>query len=1017
MNPRHSHWRFAPYLVFLSLLAALPSLAQVRAGAAGLRLVPGARHEGMAGAFTGAVDELPAIYLNPAALGFARQWQWSATYNKWIADIYQASFVASRRLNFLGLCHTSAALGLTYLGMPDFDSTDGKAPAVSANDVLASFALSQRFGSGPIAVGANVKYLRSELGAYHEQTVATDIGLLVHPLRFRLLGASRGFGEYGYVSAGVSLLNLGKDLKFANHGTPLPRMWRAGASFHSGTHHGLQVLLAADVAQVKSEPVTAALGTELWWSGYAGLRMGYSFDDDQFNNFVFGAGLQLFGLFNSSGSRWGRDNNAARLDVASATKDELFGATYRGSLSHYPVLPESFDLLSPDHNEFLYDDSALLQWQASRDPDPFDNARYLLLVAYDDSLQIRRAMNTALKDFAALLEKTPRDGFLVFTEVDSNAYRLPGLFGGDYYWAVVAFDKDRHVRLAGAGHQGMRRFTVADQNLMITGTEMTPPEWVEENADLVVTSIEFEHSPWITTTPEQGTLRVTVENRGRLKVDSVRLALYDRFLGAAGSPTNALTEKNGLSLVHAKTDSSLGSRAIEGLALGEHRVLEFPWQTGLSGRHKLIAMVDEVQTVPELERQNNHLSKIFSTIPKGNVVCPPVNVVLNINDLSNDVPFIAVAFFDKGEARVEAEHLRRWALASPLKTLAQRMRANPNRKIKLQGYADPLSEESSVTLADARSTAVRDELITHGALPEQISMLPGKVLDSRRLPANADDAEAVLQERRCVNILADTSTSAALFQPMHVEIKDSVYTPVTFSMNLQFSEPLTFSELLLNQSQTADRLRLSGSADSCLQTLPEVVGWDVSVTSCPGDWIGKSFAYELRVQDKAGRHFRTRESTARLDAAKLQVKHQIYGPAKFGKAEPLYELYWAVLFSELSRMLNDKTLRVRFIGHACSIGSLEVNEKLSRLRAEKFRERFLEEIRARMPEHYAELQDRVDLAVGLGETVPLRIDVDNSTRALVGNNRSPLGRWLNRRIEVTFYTPTEQLTSAEPRVK
>jgi outer membrane protein OmpA-like peptidoglycan-associated protein len=678
------------------------------------------------------------------------------------------------------------------------------------------------------------------------------------------------------------------------------------------------------------------------------------------------------------------------------------------------LLPESFDFTSPANHELLYDTNPLLQWQSTIDPDPYDNVRYLVLAAYDDSMKVRQAINLAKVDFEHLLGQTSGDGWAACAAVDSNRYRMADLTGGDYFWTIIAYDGDRHIRLAGAGGENIRRFTVVDQNLMITEGQ-PPAQWLSENLDVAIKSMVFEPISWITTTPEQGIVRVTVENRGRLKLDSLLVAVYDRFSPPADSIPPLFTDKDGAGQAPAMFDSLIGASVIKNLAADEQRVLKFDWQTNRVGRHTLVAVVDEGQAIPELNEDNNRLAEVFSTIPKGTVSCPPSTIAFNIDDLSNDVPFIAVAYFDKGSARVNGDYLRRWPLTPPLQVLAERLKAYPGRRISVQGFADPVSGENSAALADQRSAAVRDELIAGGASPDQIAVLPGKVLPGRRLPANAEDAEAVLQERRCVNIVADDATAAVLFQPIHTDIIDTTFVPVNFDVDLRLSEPLTWSAFFIRLPHAADSLFILAPVDSTQSVARDVVEWSLQGVPNPAAWIGKPFAYAMHVQDRLGRHFRTRESSARLDSSALHVRHQIYGPAKFGKAEPLYEFYWNVLFAELSRMLSDKTLRVRFIGHACSIGSLEINEKLSQLRAAKFRERFLEEIRVRLPENYAELQDRVDLAVGLGETVPLRVDLDSATRVLLGNNRTPLGRVLNRRIEVTFYTPTEQLTSAEPR--
>src|SRR5262245_17642497 len=65
--------------------ALSPSLfAQIRTGASFLRMMPGARQQGIAASTTGVIDEFYTIYANPGATGLLREWQWSASYSKWI---------------------------------------------------------------------------------------------------------------------------------------------------------------------------------------------------------------------------------------------------------------------------------------------------------------------------------------------------------------------------------------------------------------------------------------------------------------------------------------------------------------------------------------------------------------------------------------------------------------------------------------------------------------------------------------------------------------------------------------------------------------------------------------------------------------------------------------------------------------------------------------------------------------------------------------------------------------------
>ncbi len=96
-------WLCAIALVWL---AAIPAFGQVRSGGAFLKVLPGARHQGMAGSLTGVIDELHALYANPGATGFLRQWQWSAAYTEWIADSYNLSFYYGKQLRTPWSKHT-----------------------------------------------------------------------------------------------------------------------------------------------------------------------------------------------------------------------------------------------------------------------------------------------------------------------------------------------------------------------------------------------------------------------------------------------------------------------------------------------------------------------------------------------------------------------------------------------------------------------------------------------------------------------------------------------------------------------------------------------------------------------------------------------------------------------------------------------------------------------------------------------------------------------------------------------
>jgi len=83
-------------------------------------------------------------------------------------------------------------------------------------------------------------------------------------------------------------------------------------------------------------------------------------------------------------------------------------------------------------------------------------------------------------------------------------------------------------------------------------------------------------------------------------------------------------------------------------------------------------------------------------------------------------------------------------------------------------------------------------------------------------------------------------------------------------------------------------------------------------------------------------------------------------------------------------------MRVRFEGHACTIGPEGVNKRLSERRAKAFHSGFLEYLRNEHPEDFDTFSARMDQAVGYGESLPLQIKKTNGEVILIGKNNSPI---------------------------
>ena len=61
-------------------------------------------------------------------------------------------------------------------------------------------------------------------------------------------------------------------------------------------------------------------------------------------------------------------------------------------------------------------------------------------------------------------------------------------------------------------------------------------------------------------------------------------------------------------------------------------------------------------------------------------------------------------------------------------------------------------------------------------------------------------------------------------------------------------------------------------------------------------------------------------------------------------------------------------------------------------------------VRSAYPNRYSSILRRIEMPVGFGEKEPLRVKLKGQRNTLLGDNESPVGRYLNRRIMVLLYT-------------
>ncbi|MDZ7376063.1 MAG: hypothetical protein ONB13_05535, partial [candidate division KSB1 bacterium] len=489
--------------------------------------MPGTRELGVAGTLTGGLDYSYSFYANPGATGFLREWQWSASYTKWIADSYNASFLYGRRIKTYWSQQTRLAIGVNYLGIPEFDSSNETAAPVSGNNLLITTSLGQpiNFLSPNISIGANIKFLNSRLAQFEANSLMIDYGLLFRTDQLQWLNPSSHLFHKTILSAGIAVTNLGSPVKYSAVATPLPTMFPAGLALNLGSHDGLQLNIGTDYRRVRDEQGFFSFGSEINWSQFISMRMGYSLEPNILGHFTFGASLQLDDAMMKN-LIIGR-NNSLRLDFASNQSIELIAAPYHGSVTHFPSGPEQFNLTGPAADAQLDQKNVTLAWQDTRDPDLFDDINYRLLVD-TDSLKVARIIELAKKDNDKLFDYLDRqDDLKVNRSLQQTWYELNNLKPGDYYWAVFSFDKDRHLRFAEMKNHPIARFHIA----------APAPK---------IIALTFDYHPWITEDDYQGKIEIAVGNFGIGTAQNLVLSIYDSTgaLWADGSSRSTRSDEN-----------------------------------------------------------------------------------------------------------------------------------------------------------------------------------------------------------------------------------------------------------------------------------------------------------------------------------------------------------------------------------------------------------------------------------------------------------------------------------------
>lgn len=306
--------RLTTLLLCLFLAFAIPCFGQGdnKIGSAGLKFLEidtNARSAAMGSASNSIMNDVSAVFLNPAGLAYVSKFGFSSSYINWIADIKQYAIAAAINLDNLGLGWLGGTLAASLLytdngdlirteflsGLDDFvQQEEPYTIAQWAVGIAYAKRVTDRF-----SFGGHIKYVVQDLGSVEIFRDLEDdtlsVGNKVSPIVLDF-GTIYNTGFHDLMIS-MSFRNFSQELIYVRDKFELPITMRIGAAINvpglDTDAHSLTV--AIDVLLPRDFDERINLGFEYWFLQSFAIRGGYKFNYDE-EGFNAGIGIKRRGL-------------------------------------------------------------------------------------------------------------------------------------------------------------------------------------------------------------------------------------------------------------------------------------------------------------------------------------------------------------------------------------------------------------------------------------------------------------------------------------------------------------------------------------------------------------------------------------------------------------------------------------------------------------------------------------------------------------------------------------------------
>lgn len=292
-------------LILLLLVAATASAGNPKMGSAGaqfLKIGVGSRYQGTGEASVALVNDVYAMFWNPAGLVEVENSAVSFTNVNWLLDIKLNYFGYARNFEDIGIFGISASvLTMDDQEITTFEEQDGTGDYYSAASYAVGVSYARQL-TDRFAFGGSLKYVGERIHRLNASTFAFDFGTLLYT----------GFRS---LRMGMSITNMGPDLKFSGpdldigyderegdgantslgasvKSTPydLPMMFRFGLAYDFVVASNSGVTVSAEMRHPNDAQQQGSLGAEWQYDEMFFLRSGYKFNTKE-EGLSFGGGL------------------------------------------------------------------------------------------------------------------------------------------------------------------------------------------------------------------------------------------------------------------------------------------------------------------------------------------------------------------------------------------------------------------------------------------------------------------------------------------------------------------------------------------------------------------------------------------------------------------------------------------------------------------------------------------------------------------------------------------------------